>query len=130
MPSTTVIAVVSFHLRHRPEVVYGPVRRSARRWRTKPAATATTTARQHIGGETAATAVARHRRGGGRRPFANGPRDHRLCLSNLVVWHPIDHDHDLAQSDSNYGGGVGAPPAPAAIAVGSAVFGDCCRPET
>jgi len=129
---------VSCHRRHRPEVVFGPVRRSGLQ-RTKPAATATTTAHRRIGGETTATAVARHRGGRGRRPanfvcgrrpFADGPRDRRLRLSDLVVWHPVGYYHDLAQSDSDYGGGIDTPSAPAATAVGSVVFGACRRSET
>jgi len=126
---------VSCYRRHRLEVVFGPVRRSGHQ-RIKPAATATTTARRRIRGETAATAVARHRGGRGRRPAdfgrrsADGPRDHRLRLSDLVVWHSVGHYHDLAQSDSDNGGGVGTSPAPAATAVDSVVFSACCRPET
>jgi len=138
MPNT--IVVVFRHRRRRQEVVVGPERRSGRR-RPKPAtATAAARRRRHIGSETAAataTTVARHRGGrgrrsadfvNGRRPFADGPRDRRrLPVSNVVVWHPVGHDHDLAQGDRNYGGGVGAPPAAAAV---NSVVCACRRPET
>lgn len=118
-------AVVVFrHRRRRPEVVVGFVRRPGRR-RPKSATTTTTTAAARIiGGQAAAaaaaatsttTAVARHRGGrgrrsadfvDGRRPLADGPRDRRLPVTDIIVWRPIGHEHELAQGCHDHGGGV------------------------
>jgi len=104
------------HRRRRPEVVVSLVRRPGRR-RSKSATTTTTAAARRIGGQAAATtttAVARYRRGrgrrsadvvDGRRPLVDRSRDYRLPVTDIIVWRPIGHDHDLAQGCYDHGGG-------------------------